>query len=165
MSVRLRTARPGDHDAIARLDGLSGSTRRLLADDLAGVLPRHVVVATDVTPAGDEVVAMGMTTRQPDEVHLLDLVVRPSHRRRGIATGLLGTLAARARDDGATAMTLEVRASNDAGRALYLARGFTDHGTRPGYYADGEDARILWHHDLAALVGSRRGHAVTGGVA
>lgn len=149
LTVAVRTATPGDHDAVASLPGMSGSTRRLLPRDLAGELPRHVLVALD----GDVVVGMAMTTRAADEVHLLDLVVRPDHRRRGVATTLLAELARRASRDGAEAMTLEVRASNTGAAALYRDRGFRDHGVRPGYYRDGEDAHVLWHHDLARLAG------------
>ncbi len=153
MSVLVRTAVPADHDAVAGLPGLSGSTRRLLARDLAGVLPRHVLVAS----VRATVVGLGMTTRQPDEVHLLDLVVDRDHRRSGVATRLLAELAHRAMADDATAMTLEVRVSNDAALALYRSRGFVDDGVRPGYYHDGEDARILWHHDLPSLAAHGRG--------
>ncbi len=152
-SVILRPAVPGDHDQIVERLDLSGSTRRLLHLDLAGEKPRHGVVALDV----DGVIGFAMSTRQPDEVHLLDIAVAPSVRRRGIATRLLTWLAAAAMAEGATAMTLEVRASNPAAQALYTAAGFVDHGTRPGYYQDGEDAVIMWHHDLSALAAALTG--------
>lgn len=154
MTIVLRPAQPDHHDAIVALPGLAGSTRRLLAADLAGALPRHAVVAVDEAGL---VVGFAMSTRQPDEVHLLDLAVVPSARRVGIATRLVALLSSLAHTDGATAITLEVRVSNTAGRGLYRALGFDDRGTRPGYYRDGEDARILWHvdlHDLAARAGA-----------
>lgn len=150
----LRSARPADHDAIVALPGLGASTRRLLAGDLAGTVPRHVQVAVD---AAGRVVGFAMSNRQPDEVHLLDLAVAADVRRTGIATRLVAALATLGRADGASAMTLEVRVSNGAGRGLYHRLGFVDRGTRPGYYQDGEDARILWHDDLAAL--AARSHA------
>jgi len=146
--IGVRPATPVDHDPIiARLD-LSASTSRLLAKDLAGALPRHCLVAED----GGEIVGFAMTTRQPDEVHLLDIAVAASRRRRGVARQLLAGLAVLAMADGACAMTLEVRTSNHAARSLYARVGFVDHGVRPGYYRDGEDAAILWHDDLARLV-------------
>lgn len=142
----LRPARPDDHDVIVALPGLSPSTRRLLARDLAGELPRHALVAED-----NGVVGFAMATRQPDQVHLLDLVVASGHRRDGLGARLVVGLARLARADGATAMTLEVRVDNVAARGLYRSLAFTDAGARPGYYRDGEDARILWHHDLSTL--------------
>lgn len=148
--VTLRAAVPDDHDAIVgRLD-LAGSTRRLLARDLAGARPRHCVVA--VGTCG--LLGFMMTTRQPDEVHVLDIAVAAEVRRRGIAKLMLAWVASSSLADGATAMTLEVRASNLPAKSLYSGVGFVDRGTRPGYYQDGEDAVIMWHHDLPSLVGA-----------
>jgi len=38
---------------------------------------------------------------------------------------------------------LEVRASNIPAIALYRRLGFSDAGTRPGYYRNGDDALLL----------------------
>lgn len=84
-----------------------------------------------------------------DEVHLLDLVVAPAARRRGIARGLLTTLIAHARERRAGWILLEVRASNLAARRLYEQVGFFPDGERAGYYSDGEDA-VLMRFDLGA---------------
>jgi ribosomal-protein-alanine N-acetyltransferase len=78
-----------------------------------------------------------------DEMHLLNLAVHPAQRRRGIARSLLTTALAKARDQGAAVVWLEVRPSNAAAQALYHSFGFKEIGIRPGYYADnGEDALI-----------------------
>jgi GNAT superfamily N-acetyltransferase len=53
--------------------------------------------------------------------------VAPSHRRRGLATAVMGALAQRAAEEGATSAYLQVEAGNDAARALYDGLGFTDH--------------------------------------
>nr|WP_274388379.1 GNAT family N-acetyltransferase [Salsipaludibacter albus] len=143
----MRRATPDDHDHVVALPDLGGATRRLLAKDLAGEVPRHAVVAVD----DGEVVGFAMETRQPDEVHLLDIVVRPDHRRHGIGRRLVTALAALGAADGATAMTLEARVSNPGGPPMYRHLGFTDSGVRPGYYQDGEDAFVMWHHDLGVL--------------
>ena len=51
---------------------------------------------------------------------------------------------------GATMMTLEVRETNLGAQALYASLGFVQEGRRKGYYTDtGEDAFILWNHDIA----------------
>ena len=50
---------------------------------------------------------------------------------------------------GATAVTLEVRASNEAAQALYRRFGFLPVGTRKGYYRHpDEDALVLWAHEV-----------------
>jgi ribosomal-protein-alanine N-acetyltransferase len=44
---------------------------------------------------------------------------------------------------GASAVQLEVRASNLAARAFYRRCGYQDVFTMPGYYANGEDAHMM----------------------
>ncbi|MFG1809314.1 GNAT family N-acetyltransferase [Streptomyces sp. NPDC049040] len=53
--------------------------------------------------------------------------VIPSHRRRGLATAVMGALARRAAQEGATAAYLQVEADNAGARSLYDRLGFTDH--------------------------------------
>ena len=82
-----------------------------------------------------------------EEMHLLNLAVRPDRRRRGIARDLLSEALERSRNLGATVAWLEVRPSNAAARALYKSFGFKEVGRRPRYYEDtNEDAVILALH-------------------
>lgn len=53
--------------------------------------------------------------------------VEPASRRRGLATAVMGALARRAYDEGATAAYLQVEADNHPARALYDGLGFSDH--------------------------------------
>ncbi|HEY5837224.1 MAG TPA: GNAT family N-acetyltransferase [Streptomyces sp.] len=53
--------------------------------------------------------------------------VAPSHRRRGLATALMGALAREAYAEGSTAAYLQAETDNDAARGLYDRLGFTDH--------------------------------------
>ncbi|HIY83604.1 MAG TPA: tRNA (adenosine(37)-N6)-threonylcarbamoyltransferase complex transferase subunit TsaD [Candidatus Rubneribacter avistercoris] len=76
-------------------------------------------------------------------VQILKVGVHPAWRRRGIARELLARVAADARDLGASACSLEVRAGNEGARAFYESLGFRSLGVRPRYYSDGEDALIL----------------------
>lgn len=85
------------------------------------------------------------------DAHVLTVAVDPDVRRGGVATRLVVELLAAALELGAIAATLEVRESNAAAEALYRRFGFESAGVRPGYYEDnGEGARIMWLHDLAA---------------
>ncbi len=85
-----------------------------------------------------------------DEGHITTLAVHPAYRRRGIGALLLLNLAERARERGVTRLTLEVRVSNQAAQRLYEAFGFRVEGRRLRYYADGEDAWIMWSERLDA---------------
>lgn len=81
--------------------------------------------------------------------HVTNVGVDPEQRRRGVASRLLLELTRAAIADGAVALTLEVRVSNEAAIALYRRFGFAPAGVRKRYYADnGEDALIMWANDI-----------------
>lgn len=69
-----------------------------------------------------------------DEAHLLNISVIASRQRDGLGSLLLGTLCAEARTFGARRMILEVRQSNEGGRAFYRHHGFAEIGQRRDYY-------------------------------
>lgn len=82
------------------------------------------------------------------DAHVLSVAVRPEHRGRGVGTAVVRWLVSAARTELRSAgVTLEVRRSNTAARALYRRCGFTEAGVRPGYYRGGEDAVVLWCAD------------------
>ncbi|MFT7473294.1 MAG: ribosomal-protein-alanine N-acetyltransferase [Verrucomicrobiales bacterium] len=79
------------------------------------------------------------------DAHISTIAVDPSHQRRGIGDVLMKHLLGAAASSGCAAVTLEVRASNEAAIALYERHGLVSSGVRPGYYGDdGEDALIMW---------------------
>ena len=86
-----------------------------------------------------------------DELHINSLAVAPALRRQGVGSELMRAVLAKAREEGATKATLEVRRSNEPARALYERLGFDVEAIRPDYYTNPrEDALILWLRDLAA---------------
>jgi [ribosomal protein S18]-alanine N-acetyltransferase len=92
-----------------------------------------------------------IVSRYVDAWHVMNLVVAPEHRRRGIATRLLRALFELTADDDRRGFTLEVRVSNDAAISLYEALGFRSQGVRRGYYTDNrEDALIMWRDSAGA---------------
>lgn len=79
------------------------------------------------------------------EAQVTRVAVASGERERGLGTKLMAALINRAWQQGAEAMTLEVRAGNTAAQKMYLTCGFRCEGVRPGYYADNhEDAVIMW---------------------
>jgi ribosomal-protein-alanine N-acetyltransferase len=78
-----------------------------------------------------------------DEVHLGNLAVNGSHRRRGVGRALVEDLVRRATRRGSSFITLEVRANNRAAIALYTHLQFQPVAVRKGYYAGREDAIIM----------------------
>ena len=63
---------------------------------------------------------------------------------------LLAQLVRGAKALGANQLTLEVRVSNQGAQDLYRQFGFAPGGARKAYYADnGEDALVMWAHEVA----------------
>lgn len=79
-----------------------------------------------------------------DEGHITNLAVHPEYRRRGVASALLDALDRLAVERRMAFLTLEVRASNAAARALYAKHGYEVVGCRKNYYEHPrEDAVIM----------------------
>ncbi len=82
-----------------------------------------------------------------EEVHLLNITVRPDRQGQGLGRKLLDQLIALARDAGMHAVLLEVRPSNNHALMVYHHLGFVQIGQRKNYYpaagARREDAIVM----------------------
>jgi ribosomal-protein-alanine N-acetyltransferase len=116
-------------------------TREMYTAELRDRSLCHILVVR----AGGQVVGFCAFWLVCDEIHINNLAVRPSFRRRGLGAALVQAVLARAEVLGATRAMLEVRASNVTARHLYERYGFRLRATRRGYYTNPhEDALILW---------------------
>lgn len=107
---------------------------------------RAYVVALD----DHEVVGFCGLMITADEGHITNIAVHPDRRRAAIATRLMLVTMRHAVDAQLEGVTLEVRTSNVAAQELYRRFGFVPGGIRRNYYADvGEDALIMWAHDIS----------------
>ncbi len=98
-----------------------------------------------VARIGHQLVGYGGLMMTLDDGHVTTLAVDPAWHRHHIGTRLLLAIAREAVARGATALTLEVRLSNQGAQALYQRFGFDPVGVRRGYYQDtGENALIMW---------------------
>jgi [ribosomal protein S18]-alanine N-acetyltransferase len=77
------------------------------------------------------------------EAEIESIAVRPAMQRRGIARELLAAFGREARLLGCSMILLEVRSSNQPGRAFYAASGFAETGRRPAYYANPVEDAVL----------------------
>ena len=92
-----------------------------------------------------------------DDGHVSTVAVDPARRGEQIATRLMVELGRGALRRGANQLTLEVRVSNTRAQAVYRRFGFVPAGARKAYYADnGEDALVMWAHDITAPEARRR---------
>lgn len=120
-------------------------TREMYAWELQNRAVCHVYV---VRTAEQRVVGFCAFWLVVDEIHINNVAVLPALRGRGMGTALMRRVFEEARRLGARRATLEVRASNEAARRLYVRLGFEVAGTRRNYYTHPvEDALILWRDD------------------
>jgi [ribosomal protein S18]-alanine N-acetyltransferase len=108
---------------------------------------RYLVARSDATADG-EVVGFGGVALFPEEAHVMTLAVDRRAQGRGVGAQVVAGMLDEVARAGRRAVTLEVRASNGPARRLYRRAGFEDSGVRPAYYPDGEDAVIMWRHDV-----------------
>jgi ribosomal-protein-alanine N-acetyltransferase len=95
------------------------------------------------------VAGMMVTWVVMDEAHIATLAVDPEYRRLGIARRLLADTLKLCIQQSVHVVTLEVRVSNLAARALYRSFKFEEVTRRKGYYVDNhEDALIMNVYDL-----------------
>jgi len=79
-----------------------------------------------------------------DESDMMNLAVSPDCRRQGIGKALVQRLCNELQAANSAGLTLEVRASNEAAKALYAGLGFARVGCRPRYYTRPvEDAELF----------------------
>jgi ribosomal-protein-alanine N-acetyltransferase len=145
VSLRLRAAREEDVDALRRVaenDHSGAPSAEQIASAVAGDLGYGIVLAEDT----EGVLAYLLHSQILDELTVINILVAPAQRRRGIARGLMAVMLERATEVGVARCLLEVSASNYAAQGLYQSLGFVNDGRRKNYYLKGsgrEDAILM----------------------
>ncbi len=104
----------------------------------------HYIVAYEDKEDGQQIIGLAGYWLLIKEAHIVNIAVRQPCRRHGIGERLLASLIEAAIKKGAKSITLEVRASDDIAKNLYIKYGFKEEGVRRGYYLDNrEDAIIM----------------------
>jgi ribosomal-protein-alanine N-acetyltransferase len=128
---RLRLMTAGDLDAVEAIERSVYThpwTRGNFADSLASGYHCWVM------ERDGRLIGYSVTMVAAGEAHLLNLSIAADLQRRGLGSELLQFVLQLARDCAAGTIYLEVRASNQAGRALYIRHAFAEIGIRKGYY-------------------------------
>ena len=113
-------------------------TEKMFEEEISGKFSVYRVVIKD----GKAIAYMGMWVLA-DEGHITNIAVSKNYRRQGVASLLLKDFINLAKERNLAFMTLEVRASNEAARALYSSFGFCEVGRRKKYYENTEDAILM----------------------
>lgn len=91
-----------------------------------------------VTSSGDEPAGFILATVAADEADIVTIAVRPSERRRRLATRLISAFTSHLADQGVSRLYIEVAQSNEPASTLYSKLGFVKTGVRKNYYDTGD---------------------------
>ena len=155
MTVRIRTAAPGDAQALVRLgeevggepEGwlISEDGWRSVAEERRYLRAVRRFPHAAVLVADDEGEIVGRLSvardRHPACGHVADLglMVAATHRRRGIGRALLEAAVEWAREAGVRKLELHVFPHNEPAIGLYEEFGFEREGYRKAHYRRGRD--------------------------
>ncbi len=118
-------------------------TAGIMHDELHGASRRYLVAEQ-----ANELIGFCGLLLQVGEGHVTNVAVVPKLRGQRIAARLLLPSIRWGLDQHISALTLEVRVGNEPAIRLYRRFGFAPVGTRLKYYPNGDDALILWAHDV-----------------
>ena len=114
-------------------------TEAMLAEELNNPLASFIVAVGD----NGQVLGYAGLTVVAGEGYIDNIAVREEYRRQGIAQGMLDVFLRFAAAHQLRFLTLEVRASNDPAKRLYMKHGFSQEGRRRDYYDDPKEDAII----------------------
>jgi ribosomal-protein-alanine N-acetyltransferase len=156
MSLGIRALAEHDLETVLTLLGESVKaprwTRRHCEQILLAAPSDPLALCGLVALSGGRVVgfATARWLRQEAAAEVESLVVKGEHRRQGIGAALVDACMAWAANAGASAIRLEVRASNAAAISLYRRLGFSTTGIRRAYYSAPEEDALLLESPLVS---------------
>ena len=102
---------------------------------------RHFVVAVD---ADQNIIGYaGVFAPGAAEADILTVGVVPEHRGKGISKALMALITNWAKEQGTTAMMLEVKTDNLEAIGLYESLGYSRLNIRKDYFGAGLDAQVM----------------------
>lgn len=150
--ITIRPAQPGDIDPIIALERQVGTAAHWSRTQYEAIFQPDAPTRLCLIIEGGGVQGFLVAQTVGLEWELENIVVAPASRRKGLAGQLVSELLRRARQQGALAVLLEVRASNAAALALYEGCGFVRSGSRPRYYQHPQEDAIVYRHSLNSCV-------------
>jgi ribosomal protein S18 acetylase RimI-like enzyme len=159
LPVHLRHAKVSDLDAILALERLTdyaphwppAAYSAIVAPPMPGPLRCLIVARVSESLVGFAVGLMQPAPGPDCEARIAELesvAVAKSARRTGVGGALCKSVFGWCREQGATEVVLEVRASSVAATALYARLGFVQTGRRPRYYRDPDDDALAMRLQL-----------------
>ncbi|MBL1319813.1 MAG: ribosomal protein S18-alanine N-acetyltransferase [Methylophaga sp.] len=101
----------------------------------------------------DEIIGFALVQKVVDEMHLLNICVKPREQGQGLGRAILDHVINFANSISAVLIVLEVRRSNQRAQQLYLQSGFNEMSVRKDYYPTevGREDAVLMGLDLGLV--------------
>jgi ribosomal-protein-alanine N-acetyltransferase len=155
--VRIRAATPADVPAIVAIERAAfadpWSARMFTVCMHSGV---HMVLVAERGEGQGAVVGFVVIQIVSADAEVLDIAVADNERGQGVGRILLDAALEQCARLGGVAVTLEVRESNVAARALYASRQFHIVGRRRRYYHSPVEDGLILKVDLPVSTGSQQ---------
>ncbi len=142
----IRRATANDAEAIYRLEREAFPNGSWTREAIENEFKDNPLSESYVDIEDEEVVAWLDFMITFNSATVMSLAVKPSYRRKGIATALMLLMEGRCREEKEEPVewiTLEVRAGNEGAIALYEKLGYRYVTTKKAYYENGEDALYM----------------------
>ena len=125
-------------------------TRAMFKAEIKGNPFSRLLVARPIAEQGEmkEIIGYLCYWIVFEELRLLNLAIKPSWRRQGVASRFVQYALHDARIQEVECALLEVRASNRAAQSLYDHLGFREYGVRSGYYMNPDEDAVLMRLEL-----------------
>jgi ribosomal protein S18 acetylase RimI-like enzyme len=140
-TIRVRTAAPGDIDALMELEQKVFATDQISRRSMRHFLRAPTAVVL-VAKGGGHLAGTAIVLFRPKSAvaRLYSIAVAPPMGGRGVATKLLAAAERIARSRGCGSIRLEVHETNHAAISRYRKSGYQEFGRHARYYEDGGDA-------------------------
>ena len=151
LSVTCHSMRREDLPEVLVIESLSFAepwTEEMFLQEFTSEGIAEPLVARVDEGSGERIVGFLCAWIVSGELHINNIGVHPSYRRRGVAAQLLEGMLGRAYAKGVTVSYLEVRESNVAATALYTCYGYQPIGRRRNYYDHPQEDAIMMRKTL-----------------
>lgn len=148
-----RLFRPGHPEDAAAIRSifLESNLSAPTPGDLDRITPSRIgAILTFLCEMNHELVGVLQWRHLGEEAEILDVAVRPAHRRCGHASFLLRHFLQQAAVSSIHELFLEVRESNSPAIALYQKFGFHIAGRRRNYYRHPDESALLMNLSIRA---------------
>ena len=144
MQLKFRRMLASDAEEIAAIEEMTFAMPWSRKDFWAEAVNENAIYIVGII--NEKIVAYAGAWISFEEAQITNVAVHPDYRGQGIGTKLFAKFIEEVKSRNVTAITLEVRPSNEAAIKLYEKFGLRSVGRRKGYYIDNnEDAFIMWN--------------------